>query len=372
MKLLFLVNGSEQSAAGARAAAFAARLPHTWVIDRAFRPMRKWKGIAPFIRMALQIKPDIIYVMDTAYTGVLAGIVAKTILRCRLVTDTGDLAYELARSSGGYSVSQLALIRRVEQMALRWSDCIVVRGSYHKTLLHQQGVRRCVFIPDGVDLTATVPPEDTAELRRELELGDSLVIGMVGSMVWIARHGFCYGWDIVEALGLLRDVNVKALLIGDGDGRAKLARRAEELGVSDRVVFTGTLPLAELNRYIGCMDVCVSTQSNDAVGMVRTTGKLPLYLALGRYVMATDVGEASRVLPGVGCLLPYQGVRDDEHPARMAAQIRQLLAAPQLLKAEGARRIAAECFDYDLLAARLETLCLTLVPVKLSPRDVKN
>jgi hypothetical protein len=45
------------------------------------------------------------------------------------------------------------------------------------------------------------------------------------------------------------------------------------------------------------MDICLSTQTNDVVGWVRTTGKLPLYLAAGRYVLASRVGEAARVLP---------------------------------------------------------------------------
>ena len=39
-------------------------------------------------------------------------------------------------------------------------------------------------------------------------------------------------------------------------------------------------------RHLSIMDVCISTQSNDLVGMVRTTGKLPLYLAYGKYVIA--------------------------------------------------------------------------------------
>jgi glycosyltransferase involved in cell wall biosynthesis len=96
--------------------------------------------------------------------------------------------------------------------------------------------------------------------------------------------------------------------------------------------------------------------------MVRTTGKLPLYLAYGKYVIATNVGEAQRVLPGIGCLLPYDGVRDDLHPARLAEHIRLLAAEPNRIKvAEAAFKVAQDNFDYTLLAQRVAKACRDLV-----------
>lgn len=358
---MFFVNGSQGSAAGVRAKMFAEQLPPEWDICFNYRLVPKWKSILPFIQSALHFRPDVIYVMDTAYTGVLAGTIAKTLIGCKLVTDTGDVAFELAKSTGMYSGKQLALINWIEQMAIKNSDCIVVRGSYHKSFLESQGVRNVVFIPDGVD-TNTAKPIDATSLRRKLGLENSLVVGMVGTMSWSERHQMCYGWDVVEALALLKDVSVKGLLVGDGDGRLILENRAQQLGVADRIVFMGQIPYNELPFYLSAMDVCVSTQSNDLVGRVRTTGKLPLYLAYGKYVIATDVGEASRVLPDVGCLLPYKGVRDDSHPANLATQLRKLLAEPKLLHvAEEARQVAVDNFDYTMLAQRVAKLCRELI-----------
>ncbi|MEE3719413.1 glycosyltransferase [Tumidithrix elongata RA019] len=357
LKLMFFVNASEVSAGGVRAKMFSQRLPKGWDIRFNYRPAKKWKGILPFIQSALGFRPDIIYVMDTAYTGVLAGRIAKQILGCKLIVDTGDVAYELAKSTGNYSKRQLGLINWIEQMAIKNSDRLIVRGSYHKTLLESQGVQNVVFIPDGVD-TLAVSPGDYLSLKTELGLADSFVVGMVGTMIWSERHCMCYGWDVIEALSMLKDLPVKALLIGDGDGRQILEARAKELGISDRAIFTGQLPYEKMLRYLTAMDVCVSTQSNDLVGMVRTTGKLPLYLAYGKYVIATNVGEAMRVLPGIGCLLPYEGVRDALHPTRLAEHIRMLVAEPERIKvAEAAFQVAKENFDYALLAQRLTKVC---------------
>jgi glycosyltransferase involved in cell wall biosynthesis len=317
--------------------------------------------VITFIRSALALRPDLIYVVDVAYSGVLAGYWAKQLIRCKLVIDTGDVAYELAKSTGRYSTGQLKLIRWIEQLALHQSDHLVVRSSYHKTWLEQQGIQSVVFVPDGVDVSAA-RPVDASQIRRKLGLDHQLVVGLVGTMSWSERHQMCYGWDIIEALRLLPDRPVKALLIGDGNGRSILAQRAQEFGIADRVIFTGRVPYTELAEYLSAMDVCVSTQSNDLVGMVRTTGKLPLYLAYGKYVIATDVGEASHVLPQVGYLLPYGGIRDDSHPARLATHLSMLLDHPDRLSISvQARQVAEEQFDYRVLAQRIERMCQGLV-----------
>lgn len=361
LKLIFFVNGSESSAASIRAKMFAHRFSPDWTIWFIYRPVPKWKGIFLAIQSALKFRPDIIYVMDTAYTGVLAGYITKKLMGCLLIIDTGDVAYELAKSTGNYSKAQLAMINWIEQIALKNSDCLIVRGSYHKTYLEKQGIQNIVFIPDGVDVDE-IEPVKTKSLRRELKLDNCLVVGLIGTMSWSERHQMCYGWDIVEALGLLKDLPIKALLVGDGDGRPILENRVQKLGIADRIVFTGQISYDELPQYLSAMDVCVSTQSNDLVGMVRTTGKLPLYLALGKYVIATDVGEARRVLPGVGCLLPYDGVRDAAHPRRLADCLREAIAQPERLDiGEKARQVAKENFDYAMLARRVEKVCRDLV-----------
>ena len=361
LNVLFFVNGSEASAAGFRARSLAEQLPSTWVIHFKYRPAPKWKGILLFVYSALLLRPDLIYVVDVAYTGVLAGYVAKKLTGCKLVTDTGDVAYELAKSTGKYSSKQLALIHWVERLSIKHSDRLIVRGSYHKTWLERQGNHTVEFVPDGVNIDL-IQPENAAILRKQLGLENNLVVGLVGTMSWSKQHQICYGWDVVEALTLLKDQPVKALLVGDGNGRSILEQRARELGVADRVVFTGRIPYEVLPNYLSAMDVCVSTQSNDLVGWVRTTGKLPLYLAYGKYVIATNVGEASFVLPDVGYLLPYEGIRDDKHPARLAAHLKILLAEPDRLRINSrAKQVAKEHFDYRILAQRIERVCQELV-----------
>jgi glycosyltransferase involved in cell wall biosynthesis len=373
LRILFLVNGTEDSAAAERVRLFLEEWRRAgFNVDAtvSYRPRPKWKGIARFVSAGLRLRPEVVYVVDTAYAGVLAAFVLRMLIGVRVITDTGDAAYELACSTGNYSAWQLCLIRMIEHLALHWADGVVVRGSFHRDLLRREEVRRVEFIPDGAQPVDIGPEErrKTEVILAQIGFGDSLVVGMVGSMTWSKRHQMCYGWDIVEAMAHLSDTKVRALLVGDGDGRARLEDRARTLGVLDRIQFVGRVESVELLPYLLAMDVCISTQSNDTPGWVRTTGKLPLYLAAGRYVVATDVGEAHHVLPDVGCLLPYAGVRDDEHPARLAAHLRDLAANRRLLeKAKAGPEVFAREFDYRVLAKKAWSFCHEVLGRKPPP-----
>ena len=132
-----------------------------------------------------------------------------------------------------------------------------------------------------------------------------------------------------------------------------LKARAAELGISDRMIFTGRVPYDALPGYINALDICLSTQTNDAVGRVRTTGKLPLYLACGRYVLASDVGEASLVLP-VEMRVPFHGSIDAQYPEKLADRVREIVADETYRScAEQMVAVARERFEKSVLVDRL-------------------
>ncbi len=362
MKIIFLINGSQSSSAGIRAQTFSKFFPSHWKILFEYRGIPKWKSIGRFIFSSLKFRPDVVYVMDTAYAGVLAGYLVKILLRCKLVVDTGDVAFELAKSTGNYSTLQLKLISFIENLAIHHSNLLIVRGSYHKDFLKGQGIENVEFVPDGVVTSNIIKPESNV-VKAELGLEKQVVVGMIGTMSWSERYQMCYGWDIVEALAFLKEKPIMGLLVGDGNGRKILEERAKELGVISKLKFIGQVSYSELPKYLATMDICISTQSNDLVGMVRTTGKLPLYLAYGKYVIATDVGEAKNVLPGIGSLLPYNGVKDENYPLRLAKELDWLIEKNQFSKTKDqACQVAIKTFDYKFLSERvshaLQRICV--------------
>lgn len=335
-----------------RARAFAQRIADDWRVTVACRSGSRLADTLAFARRLDRERPDVVYVFDMALAGVLAASWDRTRRPARLIIDTGDAITALARSLRG--PIGVAATSAVERLALSRADHIVVRGSFHQEWLLKQGFASTV-VPDGVDLH-TFRADDGRAGRRRLGIGDELTIGVLGSCEWSAALQITYGWDLIELLALLREQQVRGVIIGDGSGIAHLQKRARELALEDRVVFAGRRSMSELPGLLSACDICLSTQTNDLAGNVRTTGKLPLYLACGRYILASRVGEAARVLPAE-MLVPYEGTVDREYPARLAKRVRLLYDdRPKLELARTGPEIARRHFDYDRLSLRVSTV----------------
>lgn len=361
----FIVNGDFDSAMGQRARNLAIRLGQ-FDVRIAYRSARKIVSILSFLSFLAQTRPAVIYVFDVSYSGVLAAAFHRTIFGNRLVVETGDAIAELARSTGHRGRLRLWLTRLLENTAFRIADRIVVRGSFHKEWLLHGGLKAEV-IQDGVD-TREFKPEDAGDLRKQYGLEDVLTIGLVGSSIWSEKLQMCYGWELVETMRLLKGQRVRGIMIGNGSGIPHLKARCRKYGIEDRIIFLDHVPYEQLSRYLNLIDVCLSTQTNDLVGQVRTTGKLPLYLAAGRYILATDVGEAARILERE-MLVPYEGVKDEQYPLKLATRIETILADPELLNcAEANVALAKKHFDYSLLADRAGRLIQTEIETRRASR----
>ena len=353
-RLTFVVNGPEDGPMGVRARAFAERLADQYEVAIAYRLPRKLRAIADFVRVLRRTRPHVVYVLDLGFSGVTAAALHAWHGRPRRVVDTGDAITALARSVGGRGLLGELLTSGLERYGLRSADTVVVRGTFHRELLARVGIR-AEILQDGVDVEQ-FRPRSAEPLRARLGLGGVISVAMLGSTIWSNRLQACAGWELVELIGLFKGAAVKGVIIGDGSGLPHLRERCRNLGIQNQVIFIGRIPYDALPEYLCSFDVCLSTQSNDVVGQVRTTGKLPLYMATGRYVLATRVGEASLVLPQE-MLVDYEGVVDPSYPGRLADRVRRLLETPDRLGA-GAELVpvARERFSYTVLAERLRAL----------------
>jgi glycosyltransferase involved in cell wall biosynthesis len=298
-----------------------------------------------------------LYLIDIGRSTALLAVIGR-LTRTPVIVDTGDLVYALERSRGARSRAGLAVVWAAEKLCLALSSHVVVRGREH---LGRIGRKPATFAPDLAPEGAR--PLEGSRLREELGLSGSFVVGLVGSMHAAPGLGITYGWEIVEALAHL-DERFAGLFVGDGDGRGQLQQRARELGVAERCRFVGVQRDDAVLEHLGAIDVAISTQTNDAVGAVRTTGKLPLYLACGTSVLATDVGEARRLLSGLGWKLRYDGVVDRTYPQRLAARLREWEAGGE----DGARArqrqalaLYAEAFDPNAVRSRVRAAVASAV-----------
>ena len=352
-EIAFVVNGGYESAMGYRARSFAAHLADSYNISIAYRSSNKFASIVAFTKFLFGRRHRVTYVFDMAFSGVLAAVLHKMISRTPLIVDTGDSISALARSMGRSRIG-VWLTQCLENISVACADCIVVRGSFHRELFRKRNIQTAL-IRDGVD-AAQFAPRNAAELRRQKGLSDVVTIGIVGSSIWNERLQMCYGWELIETTRLLRDKPIKGIIVGEGSGIPRLKALCEKYGIEDKVLFLGFINYVDLPLYLSMIDICLSTQTNDIVGRVRTTGKLPLYLASGRYILASDVGEAALVLDD-DMRVPYAGVKDASYPSKLAERINRLLESRYSFDPlEKNITRAREEFDYSVLSKRLGTV----------------
>ena len=181
------------------------------------------------------------------------------------------------------------LTRDIEGWCMRSADRVVTLGEAMRADIIARGAdpRHVWVVPNAVDPDDFVPRATDATLRAGLGFAaDDVVLGYVSSLVRYEGVGY-----LLEAIAQLRQRNprVRGLIVGDGVERAELEHRAQALGLTDAVRFTGTVPLTEVQRYYAQIDVFVVPRTNDQVSRTVTPLKPLEAMALELPVVTSDV-----------------------------------------------------------------------------------
>ncbi|MCZ8335148.1 MAG: glycosyltransferase family 4 protein [Rhodobacteraceae bacterium] len=129
----------------------------------------------------------------------------------------------------------------------------------------------------------------------------AFTIGFTGSLkAW-------HGTDLlVEALARLRpNLPAHLLIVGDGPERGALLEQAARLGLAGSVTITGWVPHHHLPALIARMDAAVAPYPATANHYFSPL-KLFEYLAMGRAIVASRIGQTAELLgpTGSGLLIP--------------------------------------------------------------------
>lgn len=364
---LVLVNGPASSVQGPRArglfdpdAGAGAGAGRARIV---YKEQGRIGSIPAFARALRGFRGDWIYVVDLGIPAApLAALRARLGPKVQLIYELGDPARPLLEDQDRPRF-EIAVADWLDRTLPPRADKLVVRGSYLADYFRglaphpKTPFPPCLWLPDGADLSVFRPRRDdpaVTALRQRHGLDDRFVVGLVGSIHHNARFNLFYGWELAEALALTPPESpIVGVVVGDGPGRPVLEATRDRLGLGDRLRLLGRVPHDEVPLWMNVFDVGLSTQTDNPVGWGRTTAKLPEYLGCGTVVVCTDVGEAHRWLAPSGQTLPYQGMRDDAYPARLAERLdtlRQTDLEPLRLHN---RSLAERVFDYEVLRPRL-------------------
>jgi len=233
------------------------------------------------------------------------------------------------------------LSRREARVWARASGYVTITRTLADELTARFGPRPHVFaIPDGA-------PEALIERTPDPLPAGPPVVGYAGHL---------YPWKGVDVLirAIAQTTDVTGLIVGGHPGEGDLAsveQLAKDLGVSQRMTFTGQLPPADVARRLAAASILALPNSSSAIS-ARYTSPLKLfeYLAIGRPIVASDLPSIREVLTAGTAVL----VAADD-PAAWASAFVALAADPARAAslAAAARRLAPD-YSWGARAARIE------------------
>src|SRR5205823_5775752 len=125
-------------------------------------------------------------------------------------------------------------------------------------------------------------------IRSQLGIDDNLVVGFVGSLKpWHGVDALLAAFQ--EAAGS----DWRLLIVGDGPERERLEDQATQIG--GQVIFTGAVSHHQIPEYVATMDIAVAPYRASS-DFYFSPLKLYEYLAVGKAVVATNVGQIAQVI----------------------------------------------------------------------------
>ncbi|WP_327315714.1 glycosyltransferase family 4 protein [Streptomyces sp. NBC_01235] len=293
----------------------------------------QWR-LMKFVR---EYKPDVIH--SHLIIAMLAARVASVAHRSALVVSQVPGLVHL----------RMIPFRILERLSLRRDDLVL--GSCRAIARRYQamGARSVAVSYYGCDVHRFDPATSPDAFRREFGLGgDTPAVGMVAYMYPSKLREFrqfgVKGHEVfIDAVPLILRQNPEARffvigdeLVGDGEYRRRLERRAARLGVADRILFTGFR--SDISSVMAGLDVLVNPSMDESACYTVVEA-----LLMRKGVVATDVGGLpDTVRHGrTGLLIP------PADPAALARAVNALVADPaaRLRMAGRGRELALRQFD---------------------------
>ncbi len=233
----------------------------------------------------------------------------------------------------------------------RSASAVQTISTYLATWPARRGYRGPIeVIPNGSSLASA--QEYSAQELEELKQQVGKKSGEI-FLISVSRLVYQKGIDTVIRALLHLPAHIRYLIVGDGPDREMLSRLAGELGVTERVIFTGLVDRNMTAKYRKISDIFVlpSRSEGQGISFVST-------MVSGLPIIATQEGGIADFL--------FDATRnpdksttglavDKDSPEQIAGAVKEILANPEKAKkvVATARAYALENFDWDVIAKNM-------------------
>ena len=237
------------------------------------------------------VKPDILHAHSPALNALPALRVARS-LNIPIVYEVRAF-WEDAAVDHGTSKEwgvRYRLTRALESYALKHVDAVTTICEGLRNDILGRGIlpKKVTVIPNAVNIeNFNIGEEADLQLAEDLGLNNKILLGFIGS--FYAYEGLNI---LLQALPkmLAQNQDIRILLVGGGPQESKLKTLAIQLGIENKVVFTGRVPHDQVQRYYNLIDILVYPRLKMRLTDLVTPLKPLEAMAQGKLLMASDVG----------------------------------------------------------------------------------
>lgn len=243
------------------------------------------------------------------------------------------------------------LLSQLNRLLSPFADLIVVNShagrAYHLT--DGYPADKMIVISNGIDTERFQPDREAgAKVRAEWGIAeDTLLLGLVGRLDPQKDHP-----NFLRAAALLceeiKDVHFVCVGRGPEDYAGELYQLAEQLGISEKVIWAGAR--ADMPAVYNALDVYVSASAYGE-GFSNAIGEA---MACNVPCIVTDVGDSAWIIDNTGIVVP------PKNPKALAAAMKQSIEIANNENREYARQKIINQFSVPQLAKKSEAAFLQL------------
>ncbi len=226
--------------------------------------------------------PDLLWIVAAPYK-----LFGKT-----FIFDQHDPVPELFEVRWGKKLGVLArLLYGLERISHRLADHVITTNNTFREVAMTRSGRPpedVTVVRNGPHLAVDFPP--TEPDRDILKLGDTIV-GYLGIMN--PQDDIHIFLEMARILRLDRQrTDIGFVMVGSGDAFPKLQQLRDDMGLTDAVHMTGSIPWPRVLATLAAADLCIQPDLPSAYNKNLTTNKLMEYMAMGKAAVAFDLPEA--------------------------------------------------------------------------------
>jgi len=238
-----------------------------------------------------EVQPDVLHAHSPALNGIAALHTCRRfglplVYEVRAFWEDAAVNHGTSREGG----LRYRLSRALESHVLHRADAVTTICHGLKQEIEARGIQaeKVTVVPNSIDpVKFSGESASDRALQERYGLAGKTVLGFIGSF---------YDYEGLDTLLaampaiLSEDESVRLLLVGGGPQERSLKQQAEDLGLEDKVIFTGRVPHEEINRYYDLVDVLVYPRHSMRLTELVTPLKPLEAMARGRLVAVSNVG----------------------------------------------------------------------------------